>query len=79
MELPKIISVDDHVIEPPHVWSTWLPRKYAAAGPRIWSVADLGEPGRIVAAESDADLNREEVYQEIVKNVDQLVSTLLSA
>ena len=35
MELPKIISVDDHVIEPPHVWSTWLPRKYAAAGPRI--------------------------------------------
>ena len=47
------------------------------AGPRIWSVADLGEPGRIVAAESDADLYREEVYQEIVKNVDQLVSDLL--
>ena len=35
MELPKIISVDDHVIEPPHVWSTWLPKKYASSGPRV--------------------------------------------
>ena len=25
MDLPKIISVDDHVVEPPHVWQTWLP------------------------------------------------------
>ena len=24
-ELPKIISVDDHVVEPAHVWETWLP------------------------------------------------------
>jgi hypothetical protein len=23
-----IISVDDHVVEPPHVWQTWLPEKY---------------------------------------------------
>ncbi len=35
MELPKIISVDDHVVEPPHVWQTWLPEKYRAAGPRV--------------------------------------------
>ena len=34
MELPKIISVDDHVVEPPHVWQTWLPEKHRAAGPR---------------------------------------------
>ena len=31
-ELPKIISVDDHVIEPPHVWSDRLPSKYAGVG-----------------------------------------------
>ena len=31
--LPKIISVDDHVVEPPHVWQTWLPEKYRGAGP----------------------------------------------
>jgi predicted TIM-barrel fold metal-dependent hydrolase len=34
-ELPKIISVDDHVVEPAHVWQTWLPEKYRADGPRI--------------------------------------------
>ena len=35
MELPKIISVDDHVVEPPHLWQTWLPEKYRERGPRI--------------------------------------------
>ena len=33
--IPKIISVDDHVVEPPHVWKNWLPAKYKEAGPRI--------------------------------------------
>ena len=35
MALPKIISVDDHVVEPPHVWQTWLPERFRAKGPRI--------------------------------------------
>ena len=35
MSLPKIISVDDHVVEPPHVWQTWLPEKYRELGPRV--------------------------------------------
>ena len=35
MELPKIISVDDHVVEPAHVWQTWLPQKYREKGPRV--------------------------------------------
>ena len=34
-ELPKIISVDDHVVEPPHVWETWLPAKYKDRGPKV--------------------------------------------
>src|SRR5438477_44461 len=34
-ELPKIISVDDHVVEPPHVWQAWLPQKYREKGPRV--------------------------------------------
>ncbi|TMK85089.1 MAG: amidohydrolase, partial [Actinobacteria bacterium] len=34
-ELPKIISVDDHVVEPSHVWQTWLPDKHRAKGPRV--------------------------------------------
>ena len=33
VELPKIISVDDHVVEPPHVWQTWLPERVPRPGP----------------------------------------------
>jgi predicted TIM-barrel fold metal-dependent hydrolase len=33
--LPKIISVDDHVVEPAHVWQTWLPHRYRSGGPRV--------------------------------------------
>jgi predicted TIM-barrel fold metal-dependent hydrolase len=34
-ELPKIISVDDHVVEPPHLWETWLPAKFRDRGPKV--------------------------------------------
>jgi protein-tyrosine-phosphatase len=47
--------------------------------PRIWSVADIGEPGRIARTESEQLLYREEAYQEIVKNVDQLISEVSGA
>ena len=33
--IPWIISVDDHVIEPPHLWERWLPAKFRARGPRV--------------------------------------------
>ena len=46
------------------------------ASPRIWSVADLGEPGRISTVESERQLYREEAYHEIVRNVDRLISDL---
>jgi protein-tyrosine-phosphatase len=44
------------------------------ARPHIWSVADLGEPGRISDVESERQLYREEAYHEIVRNVDRLIS-----
>jgi len=34
-ELPKVISVDDHVMEPGDVWTSRLPAKYADVGPRL--------------------------------------------
>jgi predicted TIM-barrel fold metal-dependent hydrolase len=34
-EIPKIISVDDHVIEPPGVWQDRLPRRFRDRGPRL--------------------------------------------
>ncbi|HEX7096965.1 MAG TPA: amidohydrolase family protein [Acidimicrobiales bacterium] len=35
MEIPRIISVDDHVVEPPDLWSSRLPQKYRDRGPRV--------------------------------------------
>ena len=46
------------------------------ASPRIWSVADVGEPGRISNIESERWLYREEGYWEIVENVDRLISAI---
>jgi protein-tyrosine-phosphatase len=43
------------------------------AGTRIWSVADIGEPGRIAHTESERNLCREEVYQEIVEGISELI------
>ena len=33
--IPKIISVDDHVVEPPNLWTDRLASKYAGRAPRI--------------------------------------------
>ncbi|MDA3041000.1 MAG: amidohydrolase family protein [Actinomycetota bacterium] len=35
MHIPKIISVDDHVVEPPDLWSSRLPERFKERGPRI--------------------------------------------
>ena len=33
--IPKIISVDDHVVEPADLWETWLPAAYRDRGPKV--------------------------------------------
>jgi predicted TIM-barrel fold metal-dependent hydrolase len=33
--VPLIISVDDHVVEPPDLWKRWLPAKYRDRGPHV--------------------------------------------
>jgi predicted TIM-barrel fold metal-dependent hydrolase len=33
--IPRIISVDDHVVEPAHLFERWLPKRYRADGPRV--------------------------------------------
>lgn len=35
MELPRIISVDDHTVEPPTLWQDRLPARYRDIGPRV--------------------------------------------
>ncbi len=34
-EIPMIISVDDHVVEPAHLWQTWLPERHRASAPHV--------------------------------------------
>ncbi len=34
-EIPRIISVDDHVVEPPTLWTDRLPAKYQDRAPRV--------------------------------------------
>jgi predicted TIM-barrel fold metal-dependent hydrolase len=41
-EIPWIISVDDHVVEPATVWTDRLPKKYQDVGPRVVR-APMGE------------------------------------
>src|SRR5665213_2901427 len=41
-EIPRIVSVDDHVVEPANVWMDRLPSKYSDVGPRIVR-APMGE------------------------------------
>lgn len=35
MNTPRIISVDDHVLEPGDLWQRYLPRRYQEDGPRL--------------------------------------------
>jgi predicted TIM-barrel fold metal-dependent hydrolase len=49
-EIPRIISVDDHVVEPPDLWQSRLPARYKDRGPRIERkkisfAADVGRGG----------------------------------
>jgi protein-tyrosine-phosphatase len=46
------------------------------ASTRIWSVADIGEPGRVAHTESGKTVCREEAYQEIVESISRLISEL---
>ena len=39
----RAISVDDHIIEPPHLWQTRLPAKYRDVGPRVIEIDELGD------------------------------------
>jgi len=52
---PLIVSVDDHVIEPAHVWQQRLPAKYRQLGPRVErsGIAHMGNVGGVYSWEED--------------------------
>jgi len=56
MELPRIISGDDHVVEPPEIFVDRLPKKYVDRGPRLVrkrGVAHMPAPEVVVIVEDD--------------------------
>ena len=57
-EIPFIISLDDHVIEPPNVWTDRLPSKYAGIGPRVErkTVSNLRFNGTTYTFDLDPDV-----------------------
>ncbi len=60
VEIPPIISVDDHVVEPPHLWREWLPSRYQDSGPRIVRapyemVPENGWPFRMATSGPETD------------------------
>jgi protein-tyrosine-phosphatase len=46
------------------------------ADTRIWSVADIGEPGRVAHAHPEKTMYRQEAYLEIADDINQLISEL---
>lgn len=51
MNLPLIVSVDDHIVEPPTLWSDRLPAALVERGPRI--VREMVGYGGVPAVEGD--------------------------
>lgn len=33
--IPRIVSVDDHVIEPPHLWENYIASEFRDRAPRV--------------------------------------------
>jgi predicted TIM-barrel fold metal-dependent hydrolase len=44
LEIPRIVSVDDHVVEPPDLWSSRLPKRYVDSGPRVVRKQGFADP-----------------------------------
>ncbi|HEY4331331.1 MAG TPA: amidohydrolase family protein [Ilumatobacteraceae bacterium] len=42
-DIPWLISVDDHVIEPPDLWQRWLPAGMRERGPRVVRASLIGD------------------------------------
>ncbi len=57
VEIPKIVSVDDHVIEPPHLWDEWINPKFRDRAPRVERIpcAHMGYRGGVFSYETGDD------------------------
>ncbi len=53
VEIPRIVSVDDHVIEPPDLWQTHIAEQYRDRAPRVERIpcARMGYVGGVFSAD----------------------------
>lgn len=70
-EIPMIVSVDDHVVEPADLWQRWLPERFRERGPRverrgIESMTFLGGTRYDIVYAEDAPLADCWVYEDLV-------------
>jgi len=79
IDLPWVISVDDHVVEPPHVWQTWLPERFRDRGPRV--VADTcatvvvpGRAGATYVRGGDGPVVDWWVYEDLLRPIPQVMA-----
>ena len=57
-DLPLMISVDDHVVEPPNLWSARLPERFRDRGPKVRRIKGRlkgGTPGGFLDVEEASD------------------------
>ncbi len=78
-ELPWVISVDDHVVEPPHLWERWLPAKHRDRGPRVVqdtceTVDPPGQPGVRYLKGGDGPLVDWWVYEDLQRPMPQVMA-----
>jgi predicted TIM-barrel fold metal-dependent hydrolase len=50
----RIVDADTHILEPPDIWKTWLPKKYQDKAPKLVKDADGGD-GWLFAGATDPD------------------------
>jgi predicted TIM-barrel fold metal-dependent hydrolase len=82
--IPKVISVDDHVVEPPHIFERWLPAKYKENAPRVvrrgvTAIHWTGVAGARYAEEFDDDSPQKAdtwIYEDLVYTHKRMVAAV---
>jgi predicted TIM-barrel fold metal-dependent hydrolase len=76
---PWIVSVDDHVVEPPHLWTSRLSRTDCERGPRVvrdtcQTVFDHEAPGFRYLKGGDGPMMDWWIYEDVAKPVQKVVA-----
>jgi predicted TIM-barrel fold metal-dependent hydrolase len=83
--VPPIISVDDHLVEPPDLFERWLPAKHRDSAPKVcklpWEFVPSGEPNlnRQDFRPASADCGRPEADCWIFGDVQQFIGNQIAA